>query len=145
MAADTPKMGLHTWNQPLDPYDFEQLTNNWNIVDYHDHSPGRGVQIPMGGIAAGAVGVAQLASNVPVVPTGGIILWPMASPTPVGYLYCNGTQYASAAYPALFAVIGTHFSTSPPAGNFNVPNLNTFASATATGVASGTIYYWIKT
>lgn len=61
MAQATPKMGLYTWNKPLDPYDYVQLTSNWNKVDYHDHTPGRGTQIPMGGIAAGAVGPLQLA------------------------------------------------------------------------------------
>lgn len=60
MAASTPKMGLYTWNKPLDPYDYVQFTDNWNKVDYHDHTPGRGVQIPMGGIAVGAVGPLQL-------------------------------------------------------------------------------------
>jgi len=145
MAANTPNMGLATWNLLLDPYNFTQLATNWLRLDQHDHTGGRGVQIPMGGIAPGAVGPAQLASNVSVVPTGGIILWPISSPYPPGYLLCNGTQYAASAYPALYAVIGTHFSTSPPGGYFNVPDLNTFASATASGVASGTIYYWIKT
>jgi hypothetical protein len=53
-------MGLYTWNKPLDPYDYVQLTDNWNRVDYHDHTPGRGVQIPSAGIAPGAVGPLQL-------------------------------------------------------------------------------------
>jgi hypothetical protein len=60
MADATPKMGLFTWDKLLDPYDYVQLTLNWNKVDYHDHTPGHGVQIPMGGIAPGAVGPLQL-------------------------------------------------------------------------------------
>lgn len=53
-------MGLYTWNKPLDPYDYVQLTLNWNKVDYHDHTPGRGTQIPAGGIAPGAIGPLEL-------------------------------------------------------------------------------------
>lgn len=64
MAKDTDKMGLHTWDRPLDPYDYIQLTQNWQILSFHDHTEGRGVQIPMGGIAPGAVGMTQLASSV---------------------------------------------------------------------------------
>lgn len=60
MAASTPQMGLYTWNKPLDPYDYVQLTLNWNKVDYHDHTPGRGTQIPAGGIAPGAIGPLEL-------------------------------------------------------------------------------------
>jgi hypothetical protein len=122
MAANTPKMALHTWNQPLDPYDYVQLTNNWNIVDFHDHTPGRGVQIPMGGIAAGAVGPVALASNVPIVPTGASIIW-NNNTAPPGYLFCNGASYQQSLYPALYAVIGTTYNTgSVPTGYFSVPD-----------------------
>jgi microcystin-dependent protein len=67
---NTPKMGLTAWDDLVDPYDYQQFANNWNIVDFHDHTPGRGVQIPYGGIAPGAVGLAQLASDVPIIRYG---------------------------------------------------------------------------
>jgi microcystin-dependent protein/cytoskeletal protein CcmA (bactofilin family) len=40
---------------------------------------------------------------------------------PTGWLLCQGGSYAAAAYPELFAVIGTTFGGG--AGNFNVPDL----------------------
>jgi hypothetical protein len=139
MPANTPKMGLATWNKPLDPYDYDQLTNNWNIVDYHDHSPGRGVPIPMGGIGTGAVGIAQLASNVPIVPTGGVILWVTNTP-PAGYLLCNAASYQQSLYPALYAVIGSLFNNGSATGYFNVPG-----TSGTNPLTNGTSYYIIKT
>lgn len=46
---------------------------------------------------------------------------------PFGYLACDGTAYAQATYPALFAAIGTTWDTyrgvaAPGAGNFRVPD-----------------------
>lgn len=133
-------MGLHTWNQPIDPYDYVALTNNWQIVDFHDHSPGRGVQIPMSGIAAGAVGPVQLAATVPFVPTGGMVVWAGAV-VPTGYVYCDGTAYQQSLYNALFAAIGTAFNNAPPTGYFNVPNI-TAGGPIAT---PGSVRYIIKT
>src|ERR1019366_2888025 len=49
------KLGLRIWNLLLDPYDHEQLADNWAKVDAHDHSPGRGVLIPTEGIAKEAI------------------------------------------------------------------------------------------
>lgn len=61
MGSLTQKMGLATWDQILDRYDYQQLSNNWQIISFHDHSPGRGVQIGPAGIAAGAIGSQQIA------------------------------------------------------------------------------------
>ncbi len=58
------KMGLRIWNLLLDPYDHEQLADNWAKVDAHDHSPGRGVLIPTEGIALEAVSFSLLAPSV---------------------------------------------------------------------------------
>lgn len=49
------KLGLRIWNLLLDPYDHEQLADNWAKLDAHDHSPGRGVLIPTEGIAKEAI------------------------------------------------------------------------------------------
>jgi hypothetical protein len=57
-------MGLRIWNLLLDPYDHEQLADNWAKVDAHDHSPGRGVLIPTEGIAFEAISYPLLASSV---------------------------------------------------------------------------------
>lgn len=53
-------MGLATWDQPLDRYDYKQLSNNWQVVDFHDHSPGRGVPISTNGIAPGSITIPLL-------------------------------------------------------------------------------------
>jgi hypothetical protein len=51
----TVKMALTSWDEPTDNYNYAQLAGNWSIVDFHDHSPGRGVPVTAGGLAAGAV------------------------------------------------------------------------------------------
>ena len=67
------KMGLRIWNLLLDPYDHEQLADNWAKVDAHDHSPGRGVLIPTEGIALEAINFPLLAASIfpEVSPVGG--------------------------------------------------------------------------
>jgi hypothetical protein len=67
------KMGLRIWNLLLDPYDHEQLADNWAKVDAHDHSPGRGVLIPTEGIASEAINFPLIASSIfpEVSATGG--------------------------------------------------------------------------
>jgi len=57
-------MSLRIWNLLLDPYDHEQLADNWAKVDAHDHSPGRGVLIPTEGIAFEAINFPLVASTV---------------------------------------------------------------------------------
>jgi len=55
MSFVTSNMGLVTWDQGTDPYDHAQLSSNWVAVDGHDHTPGRGRQVPSAGIADGAI------------------------------------------------------------------------------------------
>lgn len=64
MALTTPKMSLSVWNHQGDPYDHAQLADNWSKVDFHDHTPGRGVQIPTEGIADYAVTAIKLSSAI---------------------------------------------------------------------------------
>jgi len=64
MATTSPSMGLKIWNLLADPYDHTQLADNWAKVDQHDHSEGKGVQIPTGGIADGAISFAKLGYGV---------------------------------------------------------------------------------
>lgn len=56
-------MGLASWDQLGDDYNYAQLAGNFNILDFHDHSAGRGVQIPAGGLAPGAVLSSNIAAN----------------------------------------------------------------------------------
>lgn len=62
MAFTTAKMGLRVWNLITDLYDHSQLADNWAKVDYHDHSPGKGVQVPTEGIADSAITSVKLAA-----------------------------------------------------------------------------------
>lgn len=64
MAFTTAKMGLRVWNLLTDLYDHSQLADNWAKVDYHDHSPGKGVQIPTEGIADAAITGDKLAASL---------------------------------------------------------------------------------
>ena len=61
MAFVSPRMNLKVWNAPQDPYDHEQLADNWLKVDRHDHSEGRGAQIGGAGIQSGAIATTHLA------------------------------------------------------------------------------------
>ena len=56
-------------------------------------------------------------------PIGTIIMFGAPTP-PTDYLLCDGTAYSTGgAYAQLFAVIGTSFDLTPPAGQFRVPNM----------------------
>lgn len=60
----TAKMGLTSWNQEIDPYNPAQLAANWQTLDFHDHSPGRGTPVAAGGLAPGAVLSNSIAAGV---------------------------------------------------------------------------------
>ncbi len=61
MPFVSPRMSLKIWNAASDPYDHEQLADNWLKVDLHDHSQGRGTPIPTAGIQDGAVTAQKIA------------------------------------------------------------------------------------
>lgn len=63
MAITTPNMGLKRWDQPNDIFSYTELSNNFASIDTHDHSSGKGVQIPTGGIANLAVDNTKLATD----------------------------------------------------------------------------------
>lgn len=54
-------------------------------------------------------------------PTGGLMLWPTASP-PANWLICNGSAVSRATYATLFAVVGTTFGVGDGSTTFNLPN-----------------------
>lgn len=55
MAFVSPRMSLKVWNSAADPYDHEQLADNFLKLDQHDHSPGRGTPIGGDGIRPGSI------------------------------------------------------------------------------------------
>lgn len=91
MAFTSTKMGLRIWNLLTDLYDHAQLADNWTKVDYHDHSPGKGVQVPTEGLADAAVTGTKLAAAVdpsgaytsskPILRAGGILSGAAAAAT----------------------------------------------------------------
>jgi hypothetical protein len=56
-------MGLTQWDNVADLFNFSELVANWDALDTHDHTSGKGVQIPAGGLAADAVGTSAIANS----------------------------------------------------------------------------------
>jgi hypothetical protein len=63
MAIPSPNMNLTIWNDNDDFYEHAQLAANFTILDTHDHSANRGVQINTPGIANSAITTALLANS----------------------------------------------------------------------------------
>lgn len=59
----TPSMGLKRWDQPNDVFSYVELSDNFAALDNHDHTSGKGVQIPTAGIANLAVDSTKLATD----------------------------------------------------------------------------------
>ena len=53
-------------------------------------------------------------------PVGTILMYPWTTSLPKGWLLCDGTGFATATYPALYAAIGTTYGSS---GGFQVPTM----------------------
>lgn len=63
MATTSANMALIVWNSGSDSYNHTELAGNMNKIDAHDHTTGKGVQIPTGGIANAAITNAKLADD----------------------------------------------------------------------------------
>lgn len=63
MAATTPYMGLKVWNLLTDSFDHTQFAENLAKLDQHNHSEGKGVKVPTGGIEDGAISTAKIATD----------------------------------------------------------------------------------
>jgi hypothetical protein len=63
MSVALSNMGLISWTAGGDFFSASDLSSNWSKVDAHDHTPGKGVQIPSGGLANGAVTGVKLAAD----------------------------------------------------------------------------------
>lgn len=62
-------------------------------------------------------------SNTGTSPTGTVVAWagPDASPTPTGWLECNGAAVSRTTYATLFALISTLYGVGDGSTTFNVP------------------------
>jgi hypothetical protein len=81
-GTSTTYMGLTKW-AAADTFDYEQLATNFETIDRHNHTGnGKGLQIPIGGIAPSAVGnteIANLAIDANKIQTGVIDATKLAS------------------------------------------------------------------
>lgn len=64
----TTNMGLVVWDLESDDFDHSTLATNFEDIDDHDHTTNKGVQIPSGGLANGAVTGTKIAANA-ITPT----------------------------------------------------------------------------
>lgn len=64
MAFTTSALGLTIWNSASDKYNYQQLADNWLLVEGHDHTPGKGKLIQTDSIAPGAITSDKIASGV---------------------------------------------------------------------------------
>lgn len=63
MSITTTNMSLTAWDLTSDYFNHSELVANWEAVDAHDHTTGKGVQIPAGGLANDAVTGNTIADN----------------------------------------------------------------------------------
>jgi hypothetical protein len=63
MARNTPNIILKVWDLLSDRFNHTELAANWDAIDAHDHTAGKGTQIPTGGLANSSVIDTKLASN----------------------------------------------------------------------------------
>lgn len=132
----TPKTGYTSWNLADDNYDYQQLAGNWQLADYHDHSPGRGVPVPAGGLAPGAA-----AGNVGTL--GGALSGTLPNPVSFG-----STTVARAYRLAAYTTVATTFIKFPldttlfdPGSNFTVPGTGYVCPKTGYYQVSGSITF----
>ncbi len=66
----------------------------------------------------------MIESGVRLAPVGQILMWAGGTSAPSGYRVCDGSAVSRAAYPVLFALIGTTYGTGDGVTTFNLPSLS---------------------
>jgi microcystin-dependent protein len=56
-------IGLRIWNLGQDPYNHQQLADNFAKIDQHDHSPGRGRPLGTSALQDGSITLSKMAAN----------------------------------------------------------------------------------
>ncbi len=67
-----PKIGLIVWSVNGDKWNTDQLASNWRRLEFHDHAPGRGEQIPTEGIKDYAITAIKLAPGANIITDGSV-------------------------------------------------------------------------
>jgi hypothetical protein len=88
----TPNMGLKVWDQPGDFFSYSDLATNQQAIDAHDHTTGKGVQIPTAGLINNAVSntkLADLAVTTAKIVDANVTLAKLAATASPDPLYTN--------------------------------------------------------
>lgn len=91
-----PNMGLVTWDLLEDFFNHAQLKANFDTIDGHNHTTGRGVQIPAGGLAPNSVTTSTLAPGAITdssISTGSITDSRLASPPSGAYRILTSSSF----------------------------------------------------
>lgn len=134
MASNSTNMALRLWDLLSDVFNHTELVDNWNKVDVHDHTTGKGVQVPTGGIANSAINASKIADTtitsskfvadvVQALIPSGTILATGRSTAPTGYLLCNGGTANRTTHATLFTAIGTTYGAGDGSTTFGLPDL----------------------
>lgn len=75
----TSNMLLKSWNLITDKFNHTELAANWTAIDAHNHTTGKGPQIPSGGIVDLAITTAKIADVS--ITTGKLALAAVTGPT----------------------------------------------------------------
>lgn len=85
MATTYTNMGLKSWNAAADVFSYTDLDANWSKVDVHDHSSGKGIQIPLAGLASASVDSSKIVDgsivNADINASAGIVGTKLAAST----------------------------------------------------------------
>lgn len=63
MSYTYPNVGLKSWDLGSDVFRYQDLDDNWEALDNHDHSSGKGKQIPTNGLTNLAVTESKIANT----------------------------------------------------------------------------------
>jgi hypothetical protein len=62
MSITTTNMGLVKWSELTDPYDHSQLSGNFQRIDEHDHTSGKGARLKGSSLEDESIGTLQIAN-----------------------------------------------------------------------------------
>jgi hypothetical protein len=121
-------MVLKVWDLLSDRFNHVELAANWDALDAHDHTSGKGTQIPAGGLASNSVTAAKIASDA--VTTAKIL-----------DANVTGAKLASSSVDGSKIVGGTIDNTKMAASSVVLRTVHSFTIAGGIRVPSGDVDY----